>query len=158
MTSDRLFTLIQIPANVSSLDETIMSTAGKLLLIEDHDDVRLVFALMLKDKGYDVISCQNGEEGLKALEAVRPDVAVIDVALPDMDGFEVISKIREMEKQNPWQSSNSNQIITVSLTGHSGIQQKVDALSAGSDLHFVKPIDLELVCDQIDAIASQTTV
>lgn len=61
-----------------------------IVLIEDHDATREIFKAVLETGGYDVVSAPNGEEGLNAIRQVEPDVVITDIAMPGIDGIEVV--------------------------------------------------------------------
>lgn len=74
-----------------------MSTAKpRILLVEDYDDARAMYSLFLVSKGFDVDEAATGEQGLLSAGAHRPDLIVLDVGLPRMDGFEVARRLRMM--------------------------------------------------------------
>ena len=73
-------------------------TPFKILVIEDLEDIRQLFSLFLKKKGLEALSAANGREGVEAAKKEKPDLALVDVRLPDMNGFDVLREIREFDK------------------------------------------------------------
>jgi CheY-like chemotaxis protein len=68
--------------------------AGRVLVVDDEQDVRLVLGDFLASRGYDVTQAQRGAEALTLLERMRPDVVLLDVFMPGMDGMETLRRIR----------------------------------------------------------------
>jgi len=123
------------PANQGSSDFNIPA-GTRLLLIEDSDGIRRMLARSLELKGFAVESANNGLEGLNQFKAFQPRVAIVDIGLPDIDGFEVARRVR---------GQLSDSALLVAVTGYGQEQDRRKALDAGFDMHLVKPIDpLEL--------------
>jgi len=110
-------------------------TGRRIVLAEDNEDARYVVALLLRTKGHEV---ETAEDGLQALEKIRdhrPDVALLDIGMPRMDGYEVARAIR----QEPW----GGEMFLVAMTGWGREADKHAASEAGFDLHLTKPVDIE---------------
>ena len=113
----------------------------KLFLIEDNVDIRRVFLMLLKLKGYDVEAFDAGAPAILAHRETQPPVSIIDINLPDMDGFQVAREIRKHETQRS---------VLVALTGSESEISRLRATDAGFDLYYVKPTDIHVLCDSID--------
>jgi CheY-like chemotaxis protein len=70
----------------------------KILLVDDEANIRFIYSEELRDEGYSVISASNGEEGLRRFEDENPDLVILDIHMPDMNGIDVL---RRMKTQNP---------------------------------------------------------
>lgn len=112
----------------------------RVLLVEDSEDARETFRLLLEDMGHEVAVAEDGLQAVKMLLEVLPDVALVDVGLPGIDGYEVARRVRAEPK--------GRELYLVALTGYGGPEAQAKARNAGFDLHVVKPIDL----DNLDAI------
>lgn len=99
-----------------------------ILVIEDDPSIRKFLRITLESQEYKIIEATAGEEGLRHAAASRPDIIILDLGLPDMDGVEVARRLRE------W---SAIPIIVVSARGKE--QQKVAALDAGADDYLTKP-------------------
>ena len=99
-----------------------------VLVIEDEEQMRKFVRLALSAQGYRVLEAANGEEGLKQAVSYTPDLILLDLGLPDMDGMEVARRIRE------WSASP---IIVISARGQES--HKVEALDQGADDYLTKP-------------------
>lgn len=111
-----------------------MAEATKLLIIDD--DVTLVNALKLylSKEGYEVITTSNGLEGLQALYNQRPDLVVLDIMMPKMDGLKVLKKLKENKK--------TQNIPVIMLTAKNDEASINDAIGSYSEQYIIKPIEM----------------
>jgi signal transduction histidine kinase len=116
-----------------------------LLLIDDNDDGREMMALTLRARGYEVRQAGDGIRGIEEALANPPQVALVDIGLPGMDGYEVARRLR----QDPATSG----IRLIALTGYGLVKDQNRALEAGFDLHLVKPVPTDRLCGIIDELA-----
>lgn len=105
-----------------------MIPKSSILLIEDEENIRSFIATTLKNQNYKIITASSGTEGLHLSASLCPDLVLLDLGLPDMDGMTVIKKLRE------W---NSTPIIVISARSHE--QEKAMALDGGADDYITKP-------------------
>lgn len=129
-----------------------MTTPRKLLLVEDQADIRRVFVFMLEKLGYEVHEFSSGSAAIANFSQLQPGVAVVDVGLPDLDGIEVIRRLREMESKQP--ADHHRPVIAVALTGSDDEPQRNNAIAAGFDFYFVKPVDMRQVHAAIQSAAN----
>jgi CheY-like chemotaxis protein len=106
----------------------------RIVLVEDCEDLRRLFRELLAFCGHEVRVAASGGEGIELIEACRPDVALVDIGLPDMDGYEVARRVRS--------GSVGRSVRLVAVTGRSDACDRTAALAAGFDDHLVKPVDL----------------
>ncbi len=116
----------------------------KIVYVEDNEDAREVMAQLLADFGFDVIEAADGKAALTLVVQTRPDVVLMDIGLPDMDGYEVARRLKE----NP----ASRSIPLIAMTGYGQLQDKDVAMRAGFAAHLVKPVDLDDVLRCIDDV------
>lgn len=102
--------------------------SAKILVVEDEVSIRRFLKVSLESNSFDVIEAVNGQEGISMAGSYRPDVIILDIGLPDIDGFGVIKQLRE------W---SSTPIIV--LTVHDQEEDKVRALDLGADDYLTKP-------------------
>jgi two-component system CheB/CheR fusion protein len=107
----------------------------RVLLIEDNPDSREMLETILRLDGFEVESAEDGQQGLDAILAGRPDVALVDIGLPKLDGYEVARRVREL--------LGKSEIILVALTGYGQDKDREAVFRAGFDEHLVKPVNLE---------------
>ena len=108
---------------------------ARLLLVDDNRDALEALALLLKLEGHDVATSDNGVDALRLMSDRKPEVAIIDVGMPGMDGFEVAQHVRL--------DATLNEVLLVALTGYASESDKSRALAAGFDYHLTKPLSLD---------------
>ena len=106
------------------------SARRRVLIIEDESDARESLRLLLQMEGHDVEVAADGAEGLSKLAAWRPEVALVDVGLPGLDGYEVAARARDL----------GGTFKLVALTGYGTTRDRERSRAAGFDLHLVKPV------------------
>ncbi len=128
------------------------SAPGKpsVLLIEDNDDGREMMATMLDACGFPVEHAADGLQGVQMAHAHRPDVALVDIGLPGIDGYEVARRLRAHD--------DTRHIKLIALTGYGLAEDQRRVLDAGFDLHLVKPVDIALLLDAISQCAPQAAL
>jgi two-component system, OmpR family, response regulator len=117
-------------------------SAERLLLVDDEDNLRSMLEAALRHTGFDVHPVTNGRDALAAVASVAPEVVVLDVMLPDLDGFEVCRRLR----------AEGNRVPIVFLTAKDGVDDKVRGLTLGGDDYLVKPFSLDELVARIDAV------
>jgi len=125
---------------------TSQTFEAKLLVVDDEPNIRELLSTSLRFAGFDVIAAANGREALEAAEAHNPDLAVLDVMLPDMDGFTVTRKLRATGRHFP----------VVFLTARDETEDKVTGLTVGGDDYVTKPFSLDEVVARIRAVLRRT--
>jgi signal transduction histidine kinase/ActR/RegA family two-component response regulator len=112
------------------------AATSQILLVEDNADVRRSLELLLKLVGHKVVVADNGRTALAAVAEQRPDIALIDIGLPDADGYQVARQIRQ---------AYDDRVYLVALTGYSQPQDRQRAMDAGFDAHLVKPVNFKVL-------------
>jgi two-component system CheB/CheR fusion protein len=107
----------------------------KILVVEDNPDARETLCTLLQLDGYQVADAAAGLSALEMIERTRPDVALIDIGLPELDGYEVARRIRA--------DKAFEDVLLVALTGYGQDSDREAALAAGFDAHLVKPLSTE---------------
>lgn len=121
-------------------------TEARLLVVDDEPNIRDLLASSLRFAGYDVLSAGDGTEALRLATSEKPDLVILDVMLPDMDGFTVTRKLRASGIDMP----------ILFLTAKDDMRDKVEGLQAGGDDYVTKPFGLEEVVARINAILRRT--
>lgn len=116
----------------------------RLLLVEDHEEIWDFLSRRLKRRGYDVIIATDGQQGVEKARAERPDVVLLDMNLPIMDGWTAAGLIKS--------SPELSRIPIIALTAHAMSGDKEKALAAGCDDYHPKPIDFAKLLNQIEAL------
>ena len=107
--------------------------SSRVLIVDDERNIRRTFAMVLTSEGYTVDVAESGEEGLAACQANRPDVVVLDVRLPGMDGIEALRRLRESDTELP----------VIMISGHGTIATAVEATRHGAFDFIEKPLSKE---------------
>jgi len=121
---------------------------ARLLVVDDEPSIRELLTASLRFAGFEVFPAADGAEALKLAEQHRPDLVVLDIMLPDLDGFTVTRKLRERGRDVP----------VVFLTARDDTSDKVTGLTVGGDDYVTKPFSLEEVVARIRAVLRRTGV
>ncbi|MCX5748762.1 MAG: response regulator transcription factor [Candidatus Saganbacteria bacterium] len=105
-----------------------MNSGAKILVIDDEKSIRRLLDVSLSTDGYSIYLAKTGKDGLLQFDSVRPDIVILDLGLPDMDGIDVLGKIRERSK---------TPVIILTVKGSDS--DKVQLLDAGADDYLTKP-------------------
>ena len=119
------------------MDLSDTSAEKLILVVDDSQDAVLLLQRLLQLKGYAVHTCFDGRTGLEAAERLRPGGILLDLAMPDMDGFAVCQAIRTQ----PW----GTHMLLIALSGYSSDVDRHRSQQAGFDLHLTKPVDFALL-------------
>lgn len=106
----------------------------KILIIEDDPDELVSLSQILKRSGYITIGAPTGEEGLKKFKEKKPDLVILDVMLPGIDGWEVLRRIKSGIK--------SRKVPVIMLTGKSEDEDKIRGYEFGADFYVAKPYNV----------------
>ena len=120
---------------------------AKILLVEDNEMNRDMLSRRLAKRGFDVVVALDGSSGAAAAAAEQPDLILMDISLPDMDGCEVTRLVRA-------QPSTAS-IPIIALTAHAMETDRIRALDAGCQDFDTKPVDLARLLAKIDALLSR---
>ena len=119
---------------------------ARLLVVEDEPNILELLSASLRYSGFEVITAAAGGEAVQAAQRHRPDLIVLDVMLPDMDGFDVIRRLR----------GGGARIPVVFLTARDSTEDKIRGLTLGGDDYVTKPFSLEEVIARIRAVLRRT--
>jgi CheY-like chemotaxis protein len=131
------------PPKVSARSAAASSGARRVLVVDDSTDAADSLAMLLELEGHEVSTAYSAAAALEKAERLQPEIAFIDIGLPQMDGYEVARRLRASER--------CRAIRLVALTGYGQPTDRDQARRAGFDHHLVKPADL----DSVDAILAE---
>ena len=117
-------------------------TGERLLIVDDEENLRSMLEAALSHRGYEVHQAEDGAGAIEALGRIRPDLIVLDVMMPGLDGFEVVRRLRTGGDRTP----------VVFLTARDETADRVRGLTMGGDDYLVKPFSLEELVARIDAV------
>ena len=121
----------------SGRDTTEGETSCSVLVVDDNADAARTLAMVLEVEGYEVHMAHDGVRALDLAERVRPQVALLDIGMPGLDGYRLASRLRTQ----PWGTT----IMLIATTGWGQAEDKRRAVAAGFDAHFTKPVNPEAV-------------
>ena len=114
----------------------------RILVVEDNEDNMRLVRFILKKSGYEVIEARDGAEGVALAVQGKPDLVIMDIQLPDMDGLEATKRIRASEADSD--------IPIIALTSYAMPGDREKALAAGCNGYITKPIDVETFMVEIE--------
>ena len=113
----------------------------KLLIVEDNQDNRELAIKVLKNKGYEIIEAVDGEEAIEMAISEKPDLILLDISLPKLDGYEVAKRLKSMEE--------FQEIPIVAFTAHAMKGDREKVIAGGFEGYISKPINVREFPDQI---------
>ncbi len=116
----------------------------RVLLVEDNEMNRDMLSRRLKRKGYDVEMAVNGQEGVSMAVSMQPDLILMDVSLPVINGYEATRQIKD--------SDDTKSIPVIALTAHAMAGDREKALAAGCDDYDTKPVEFKRLLGKIQAL------
>jgi PAS domain S-box-containing protein len=119
------------PSRQPHLPEVVARPKKRILLVDDHADALEMYAVVLQADGHEIFQASDGAAAIEMFEAVHPDVAIVDIGLPMMDGYEVAKAIRA--------GTNGRDVMLIALTGYGFPEDRARAKAAGFDRHLIKP-------------------
>ena len=117
---------------------------AKILIVEDNEMNRDMLSRRLERKGYQILMAVDGEQGVTMAQAEMPDLILMDMSLPVIDGWEATRQLKALPLMSP--------IPVIALTAHAMTSDREKALSAGCDDFDTKPIDLPRLLSKIEAL------
>ncbi len=126
-----------------------MPDPGKLiLLVEDNEDNRIVYSTILKHFGYQVIEAFNGEEGIAKARSSQPDLILMDISIPVIDGWEATQVLKHDPK--------TKHIPIIALTAHALASDREKAMEVGCDGYLAKPCEPRAVVAEVQRFLGRT--
>jgi two-component system, OmpR family, response regulator len=128
-------------------DPQAADTKARLLVVEDEPTILELLSGSLRFAGFDVVTAASGTDALRAAASARPDLILLDVMIPDGDGFDVLRQIR----------SGGPRIPVIFLTARGAVQDRVAGLTLGGDDYVTKPFSLDEVLARIQAVLRRSS-
>jgi two-component system, OmpR family, response regulator len=127
---------------------TVSERVPRVLVVDDEENIRYLLTSALNHAGFEVGTAQSGREALDGVKVFRPDVVLLDVMLPDVDGFEVCRRMR----------TDGDRAAVIFLTAHDATEDKVRGLTLGGDDYVTKPFSLEEIVARVRVILRRAGV
>lgn len=121
----------------------------RLLLVEDHEEIWDFLSRRLKRRGFEVMLAFDGQQGLESAQDNKPDIILLDMNLPVMDGWTAARALKS--------GTGTASIPIIALTAHAMSGDREKALAAGCDDYHAKPVDFSRLLEQIDATLLKQT-
>jgi CheY-like chemotaxis protein len=121
----------------------------KVLLVEDNEDNLVVYRTILEHVGYMVIEARDGEEGLSRARSSLPDIILMDISIPKMDGWEATERLKA--------DAETARIPIIALTAHALEEDRVKAARAGCDGYLAKPVEPRRVVQEVERFIGPAT-
>jgi CheY-like chemotaxis protein len=118
-----------------AVNEPVRATGLRILVVEDHALTAEATATLLRLSGHEVRVAPDGASALRAAQAEPPDVVLLDLGLPGLDGYEVASRLRQRQ--------TAPRPLLIAVTGHGRKAECVRSYEAGIDLHLTKPVSVD---------------
>jgi two-component system cell cycle response regulator DivK len=119
----------------------------KILIVEDNEMNRDMLSRRLIRRGFEVVIAVDGGEGVEATQRHRPDIVLMDMSLPVLDGYDATRQIKALEA--------TRAIPVIALTAHAAVSDRERALAAGCDEYETKPLDLARLIAKIEALVQR---
>jgi CheY-like chemotaxis protein len=133
---------LKLAASVDLVLRTRMTDNSKtVLLVEDNEDNRIVYSTILQHFGYRVMEALNGEEGIAKARAEKPDLILMDISIPIIDGWEATQVL----KRDP----DTKHIPIIALTAHALASDREKAMEVGCDSYLAKPCEPKAVVSEV---------
>jgi DNA-binding response OmpR family regulator len=120
----------------------------KILLVDDEEDILDFLELILEEQGYDIVKASSGKEALAAAQMHRPDLILLDIMMPEMDGWEVLKLLKADE--------DLIQTPVAMLTARSEMKDKIQGLQEGAIDYICKPFSTKELTDKLHVIFEQS--
>ena len=138
MSLDAKVSLNKLGAEAAGQDE---APRKLILIVEDSEDIRYLLVQLLEEEGYRTEVATDGEAGFSAAQRLQPQLILMDLSLPGMDGWETVRRLRRL--------SQFTSTPIIALTAHATDKDKERALAAGCTAYISKPFDMETLLEQL---------
>ena len=116
-----------------------MGEKARILIVDDDENIRKVLSTILEDEGYVVETADTARKGIEKTEVEFYNLALIDVRLPDMEGIELLAKVRDTKPK----------MRKIIVTGYPTLQNAISAVNKGADAYVMKPFEVEKILETI---------
>jgi two-component system, cell cycle response regulator DivK len=114
-----------------------------IMVVDDDEDIRYMMRVLLEEDGYRVLEAENGQRALEVAQAAYPDLILMDLSMPVLDGFDATRRLRELTK--------ISDVPIIAITAHDTPEHRTNAYAAGINEYLTKPVDfvkLDKLLDQ----------
>jgi two-component system alkaline phosphatase synthesis response regulator PhoP len=137
-----------VPATAGNTDvsqpDDVASDTSTILVVDDEEDLLSLLEYNLKQEGFEVLLAQDGVEGLDTARAERPDLIILDILMPELDGIEMCEQLR--------QDPRLRTTPVMMLTARTEEEDQVEGLDVGADIYLSKPVSVSVILSQVRAL------
>ena len=126
------------------MDEQTLGTGLTVLIVDDEEDLLSLLEYNLEQEGFEVVLARDGVEAIEQTRAQEPDLIILDIMMPKMDGIEVCEKLRK--------DAHLRTIPIMMLTARNEEEDKVEGLDVGADIYLGKPVSVSVIVSQAEAL------
>ena len=126
-----------------------------ILVVDDNADWRDLLGEVLTSHGACVVTAQNGSEAMQIVEQSPPDVLLSDIAMPEMDGYMLIKKIRDLEQKNGLSKKKAAHLPAAAISAFTSAEDRRASVLAGFQFHIAKPVDIPDLIYTVAALAGR---
>ncbi len=119
-----------------------MRTSKKILVVEDNPDNREIMSTVLRHRGYQVVEAEDAETALELVSEQPPDLVLMDISLPRMDGYEATARLRELP--------HAAEVPVIAVSAHAFLQERRAAWEVGFDSYLTKPVAPSRIVEEVD--------
>jgi CheY-like chemotaxis protein len=123
-----------VPELPEKSDVPVSGAAKRVLVVDDNADAAVTLSWLLREHGYTVEVAHDGPAGLKTAQSFKPDILLLDIGLPGMDGYELARRLR---------SDGFESSLMIAISGYAHEADIERSRAAGFDRHFAKPVDID---------------
>src|SRR4030042_435222 len=116
-----------------------MGKPARILVVDDDENIRVTIEAILENEGYAVDGAMNGREAIKKSESTAYNLALIDIRLPDMEGIELLTSMKDTVPK----------VRKIIITGYPSMQNAIDAVNRNADAYLVKPVDVDKLLELV---------
>jgi two-component system, cell cycle response regulator DivK len=135
--------------SASNGNDPMTNVKKTVLLVEDNEDNLVVYRTILEHVGYAVLEARDGEEGVATARARRPDLILMDISIPKMDGWEATQRLKA--------DAETSAIPIIALTAHALEEDRQKAAAAGCDGYLAKPVEPRRVVQEVERFVGPAT-
>lgn len=117
----------------------------RLLIVEDDEKIARLLEILFENKGFEVTVAYSGTEGWSLFQQIKPDIAILDLMLPGIDGFELLEKIRSVDEE----------VGVIVLTARGEVENRIRGLKKGADDYVPKPFHLDELVARVEVVAKR---
>lgn len=135
------------PGSAAAEAASVRMQGRRILIVDDNADAADSLAMLLAFQGHETQVCYSGKEALACAEEFKPELGLLDIGLPEMNGYDLAKRLR--------MSSQLNGLYLIALTGYGQVEDQQRALAAGFDEHLIKPLDMAALERALAALATR---